>query len=263
MRRGSSRGTGGWRCRARRRIARPAAPTVPAECVECADVNLNPDARRLAVQIPMGFTEMLSPAPELALAWRMATREIFTSYFDAATRQWISFSTARRRGRVPARREADIMRRRMTSQRRSALGSTDIACARRRPQSSARARSTSRIRSTRIGGRASRTASLRSNGPPNAIAGRPVPQRCADLAASGSARAASTLAQIRTHASRRAPAEYRSPAAAGSPHTRSIRRSRPPASAAASSAVDQEQQHRAPRLCKRRHNPFAPSCRTS
>ena len=29
----------------------------------------------------MGFTEMLSRAPDLALAWRMATREIFTTYF--------------------------------------------------------------------------------------------------------------------------------------------------------------------------------------
>ncbi len=56
--------------------ARPAG-----EWLECADVDLTLDARRVAVEIPMGFTEMLSKAPDLALAWRMATREIFTAYF--------------------------------------------------------------------------------------------------------------------------------------------------------------------------------------
>ena len=29
----------------------------------------------------MGFTDMLSQAPELPLEWRMTTREIFTTYF--------------------------------------------------------------------------------------------------------------------------------------------------------------------------------------
>ena len=29
----------------------------------------------------MGFTEMLAAAPDLALAWRMETRRIFTTYF--------------------------------------------------------------------------------------------------------------------------------------------------------------------------------------
>ncbi len=55
--------------------------TGSGEWYECADVNLDADARRLAVEIPMGFTAMLSRAPDLALAWRMATRQIFTSYF--------------------------------------------------------------------------------------------------------------------------------------------------------------------------------------
>ncbi len=55
---------------------------VPAgEWLECGDVDLTLDARRLAVEIPMGFTDMLSKAPDLALAWRMSTREIFTTYF--------------------------------------------------------------------------------------------------------------------------------------------------------------------------------------
>ena len=47
----------------------------------CADVQLDLDARRLMVEIPMGFTEMLSRAPDLALDWRLATRRIFTTYF--------------------------------------------------------------------------------------------------------------------------------------------------------------------------------------
>jgi predicted GNAT superfamily acetyltransferase len=47
----------------------------------CGDVRLDLSARRIAVQIPMGFTEMLTDAPDRALAWRMATREIFTTYF--------------------------------------------------------------------------------------------------------------------------------------------------------------------------------------
>jgi predicted GNAT superfamily acetyltransferase len=61
------------------RINRAAPAT--GEWLECVDVDLALDARRLAVEIPMGFTEMLSKAPDLALAWRMATREIFTTYF--------------------------------------------------------------------------------------------------------------------------------------------------------------------------------------
>ena len=48
---------------------------------ECGDVRLDLSSRRVAVQIPMGFTEMLTGAPDRALAWRMATREIFTTYF--------------------------------------------------------------------------------------------------------------------------------------------------------------------------------------
>ena len=47
----------------------------------CADVRLDVDAPKLTVDIPMGFSEMLAGAPELALEWRLATREIFTRYF--------------------------------------------------------------------------------------------------------------------------------------------------------------------------------------
>jgi len=49
--------------------------------LESVDVDLSIDARRLLVHIPMGFTEMLTRNPELALAWRICTRAIFTTYF--------------------------------------------------------------------------------------------------------------------------------------------------------------------------------------
>jgi predicted GNAT superfamily acetyltransferase len=49
---------------------------------ECANVRLDLDSRRVTVAIPTGFTEMLIQAPEVAMSWRMATRRIFTAYFE-------------------------------------------------------------------------------------------------------------------------------------------------------------------------------------
>ena len=49
--------------------------------LEPIDVTLTLDAKRISVEIPTGFTEMLRYAPELALEWRMTTRRIFTTYF--------------------------------------------------------------------------------------------------------------------------------------------------------------------------------------
>jgi predicted GNAT superfamily acetyltransferase len=43
--------------------------------------DLSIDARRVLVEIPIGFSEMLERDAQLALDWRHATREIFTSYF--------------------------------------------------------------------------------------------------------------------------------------------------------------------------------------
>ena len=54
--------------------------------LEPADVDLTLDAKRISVEIPMGFTEMLSHAPGLALEWRMTTRRIFTTYFGRGYR---------------------------------------------------------------------------------------------------------------------------------------------------------------------------------
>ena len=56
------------------------------EWLECGDVDLTLDAPRLAVEIPTGFTEMLARDPGLALAWRMQTRAIFTTYFGRGYR---------------------------------------------------------------------------------------------------------------------------------------------------------------------------------
>jgi chorismate synthase len=44
-------------------------------------IDLALDAKRISVEIPAGFTAMLALAPDLALEWRMTTRELFTTYF--------------------------------------------------------------------------------------------------------------------------------------------------------------------------------------
>jgi predicted GNAT superfamily acetyltransferase len=46
-----------------------------------ADIDLNLVDRRLWLAIPAGFTDMQHRAPELALGWRLQTREIFETYF--------------------------------------------------------------------------------------------------------------------------------------------------------------------------------------
>ena len=51
------------------------------EWLEPAGVDLSLDAKRISIEIPTGFTQMLSGAPDLALEWRMTSRGLFTSYF--------------------------------------------------------------------------------------------------------------------------------------------------------------------------------------
>jgi predicted GNAT superfamily acetyltransferase len=65
-----------------------------SEAGACGDVDLSLGSRRLLVEIPVGFTEMLAARPELAMAWRLATREIFTSYFSRGYRA-VDFSLDR------------------------------------------------------------------------------------------------------------------------------------------------------------------------
>jgi predicted GNAT superfamily acetyltransferase len=54
--------------------------------LESIDVDLSVDAPRLTVEIPVGFTDMLARAPERAMAWRVCTRAIFTTYLDRSYR---------------------------------------------------------------------------------------------------------------------------------------------------------------------------------
>jgi chorismate synthase len=51
------------------------------EWLEPGAPDLSVEAKRISVEIPTGFTSMLAQAPELAMAWRLATREVFTTYF--------------------------------------------------------------------------------------------------------------------------------------------------------------------------------------
>jgi chorismate synthase len=60
----------------------PAGRAAPAgEWMKPAALDPAIEARRISVEIPTGFSEMLSAAPDLALEWRMATRGLFTAYF--------------------------------------------------------------------------------------------------------------------------------------------------------------------------------------
>jgi predicted GNAT superfamily acetyltransferase len=60
----------------------PVGRTRPAgEWLAPAAIDLAVDAKRISVEIPIGFSQMLSAAPDLALEWRMTTRELFTTYF--------------------------------------------------------------------------------------------------------------------------------------------------------------------------------------
>ena len=82
---------GDARVEERVRGAAPLAPvlTVEPACrakaagewLKPAAFDLSLDVKRISVEIPTGFTQMLSGAPELALEWRMTTRELFTDYF--------------------------------------------------------------------------------------------------------------------------------------------------------------------------------------
>ena len=68
---------------------RPKAETNSGRGAEPQTVGQQERIRKIeatAVDIPMGFTEMLARAPDLALAWRICTRAIFTTYFDRGYR---------------------------------------------------------------------------------------------------------------------------------------------------------------------------------
>jgi predicted GNAT superfamily acetyltransferase len=48
--------------------------------LEPGAADLSVDARRMLVEIPMGFADMQAQEPQLALDWRMSTRAIFQTY---------------------------------------------------------------------------------------------------------------------------------------------------------------------------------------
>lgn len=97
-----------WHLRAahvERRLARATGPSLPI--VRSAEVGKAPvavtsaagdgwprpsdpildlDSRRVLVPIPDGFTEMQQRAPETAMAWRLAIRRVFTTYFPRGYR---------------------------------------------------------------------------------------------------------------------------------------------------------------------------------
>jgi predicted GNAT superfamily acetyltransferase len=60
--------------------------------------DLSIEARRVLVEIPVNFSEILAADPDLALAWRLHTREIFQTYFGDGHRAvdfFLSRETAR------------------------------------------------------------------------------------------------------------------------------------------------------------------------
>jgi predicted GNAT superfamily acetyltransferase len=48
--------------------------------------DLSHDARRILVEIPIGFSQMLIDAPSVALEWRLSAREVFQHYFSRGYR---------------------------------------------------------------------------------------------------------------------------------------------------------------------------------
>ena len=74
-------------------------PSRPGPWLEPAEGELGYDTRRVLVEIPTGFSELMAAAPELALQWRMTTRRIFQGYFGRGYRAVDFFlSRAARRG---------------------------------------------------------------------------------------------------------------------------------------------------------------------
>ena len=65
-------------------------PSKPGAWLEPGEGELAYDARRVLVEIPIGFSDMQASVPDLALAWRMTTRRIFQHYLarGSAIRHW-------------------------------------------------------------------------------------------------------------------------------------------------------------------------------
>ena len=79
-----------------------AAPTInrtvlSGEWRACASIDLALDAPRLWLEIPVGWTELQRDAPEMAMAWRLQTREVFEAYFARGYRV-VDFAVRREDG---------------------------------------------------------------------------------------------------------------------------------------------------------------------
>jgi len=72
--------------------------------------DLSHDARRLLVEIPVGFSEMLTADLPLALDWRMTTREIFSHYLAHGYRIVDFFRGSQAGQYLLARKEAEDRR---------------------------------------------------------------------------------------------------------------------------------------------------------
>jgi predicted GNAT superfamily acetyltransferase len=73
-------------------VVNPSAAGAPWPAPGPPDLSLS--ARRLLVEIPTGFGDLQARDPDLALAWRMATRKIFQTYFARGFRA-VDFFLAR------------------------------------------------------------------------------------------------------------------------------------------------------------------------
>jgi predicted GNAT superfamily acetyltransferase len=97
-----------------RRLFQPAQPAMRDASISSAPVvnpaasglvwirpgraDLSAETSRILVEIPAGFSEMQLGDPELALAWRLQTRELFQQYFARGYRA-VDFFLARNAGR--------------------------------------------------------------------------------------------------------------------------------------------------------------------
>lgn len=77
-------------------VVNPSQPGEPWR--QPGESDLTIDDRRVLVEVPMGFSEMLERDPGLAQRWRMSTREIFQTYFAKGYRA-VDFFLAREEGR--------------------------------------------------------------------------------------------------------------------------------------------------------------------
>jgi predicted GNAT superfamily acetyltransferase len=68
------------------------------EWLEPGNTELDAEAARILVEIPVNYTRMLSEQPDLARHWRLGTREIFQTYFGRGYRG-VDFFLASEQGR--------------------------------------------------------------------------------------------------------------------------------------------------------------------